>query len=163
MGSGDERRAEPAGEARRRELPTRADFAYFWTLRTRWMDVDVYGHVNNVEYYSYFDTAVNGYLVERAGLDPRRDEVVGLVVETGCTFRQSLNFPETVEIGLRVTKIGTSSVVYEIGIFKEGDPTPSAFGHFVHVYCERASQRPVPIPPAHRRALEALLSGADGA
>jgi acyl-CoA thioester hydrolase len=147
---------EQAGTGERQALPTRQEFAHFVRLATRWMDVDVYGHVNNVEYYSYFDTAVALYLTERAGLNPRTDQVVGLVVETGCTFRRSITFPETIEVGLRVSRLGTTSVSYELAIFKDGEPEPTALGHFVHVYCERATQRPVPIPPRHRAALEPL-------
>src|SRR5687767_13281349 len=115
---------EQAGTGERRALPTRQEFAYFVRLATRWMDVDVYGHVNNVEYYSYFDTAVALYLTERAGLNPRTDQVVGLVVETGCTFRRSITFPETIEVGLRVSRLGTTSVSYQLAIFKDGEPEP---------------------------------------
>ena len=152
---GPEREGE-VGESRRGEGPTRGEYRQFWKIGTRWMDADVYGHVNNVVYYSYFDTAVNGYLTEQAGLDPERADVVGLVVATSCEFKKSVKFPETIEVGIRVRRIGTSSVTYEIGIFKEGDEAPAAFGHFVHVYVDRPTQRPVPIPPAHRDALEKL-------
>lgn len=134
----------------------REEYPYVRRIGTRWMDVDVYGHVNNVVYFSYFDTAVNAYLTEQAGLDPRTSPIVGLVVENGCTFKRSLGFPETIEVGVRVMRIGTSSVTYEIGIFKEDDPAPAAFGRFVHVYCDRATQRPRPIPDEHRRALERI-------
>jgi acyl-CoA thioester hydrolase len=149
-------RASAAGGPSRRRAPTRQDYPHFQNIGTRWMDADVYAHVNNVVYYSYFDTAVNRYLTDQAGLDPSTSPVVGLVVETGCSFKKSIRFPEAVDVGIRVTKIGTSSVVYDIGIFKEDDPAPAAFGHFVHVYVERATERPVPIPPAHREALEKL-------
>lgn len=138
------------------EPRTREHFRHFHRIETRWADVDVYGHVNNVTYYSYFDTAVNAYLIREGGLDPARADVVGLVVETGCTFKKSLTFPEALEVGLRVTRIGTSSVQYEIGIFREGDVEPAALGRFVHVYVERATQRPVPVPPAQRAVLERL-------
>ncbi|MCC7105837.1 MAG: acyl-CoA thioesterase [Chloroflexi bacterium] len=120
------------------------------------MDMDVYGHINNVEYYSYFDTAVNRFLQDEAGLEPRRDQVVGLVVETSCVFKQSLVFPETVDVGVRVDRIGTTSVTYAIGIFRAGESTPAAYGRFVHVYVERATQRSAPIPAAHRAAMERL-------
>ena len=139
-----------------RPTPTRRDYPYFRAVATRWMDVDVYGHVNNVVYYSYFDTAVNDYLVQAAGLVPAADDVYGIVVETGCTYRKSLRFPETVDVGVRVTRLGRTSVTYDIGIFKVGDDDPAAFGRFVHVYVERATQRPTPIPSAHRAALEKL-------
>lgn len=152
----DQRATSSTHEPRRHEAPTRREYPYFRQINTRWMDVDVYGHVNNVVYYSYFDTAVNAYLTEGAGLDPRTDSIVGLVVENGCTFRQSLAFPETIDVGIRVAKIGTSSVIYQIGIFRQDDPTPAAFGYFVHVYVDRATQRPVPIPPVHRAAMEQL-------
>jgi hypothetical protein len=102
---------EQTGTGERRAPPSRRDFAHFVRLGTRWMDLDVYGHVNNVEYYSYFDTAVACYLTEQAGLNPRTDQVVGLVVETGCTFRRSITFPATIEVGLRVTKLGMTSVL----------------------------------------------------
>ena len=150
-----ERAGNPAGRARQ-VAPRRGASRYFRQIDTRWMDADVYGHVNNVVYYSYFDTAVNGYLVEQAGLDPTRADVVGLVVATSCEFKQSVTFPETIDVGISVTRIGTSSVAYDIGIFKHGDEEAAAFGHFVHVYVERATQRPTTIPAAHRDALEKL-------
>ncbi len=115
--------------------------------------MDVYGHVNNVVYYSYFDTAVNDYLVHYAGLEPSTSPVVGLVVETRCTFKQSLGFPETIDVGIKVARIGASSVAYEIGVFKQAGDTAAAFGQFVHVYVDRATGRPVPIPVSHRDAL----------
>jgi acyl-CoA thioester hydrolase len=138
------------------ETRAREHFRHFHRIETRWADVDTYGHVNNVTYYSYFDTAVNAYLLRQGGLDPQRSDVVGLVVETGCTFKKSLRFPEAVDVGLRVSRIGTSSVAYEIGIFREGDPEPAALGRFVHVYVERATQRPTPVPAEQRAALERL-------
>jgi acyl-CoA thioester hydrolase len=120
------------------------------------MDNDVYGHVNNVAYYSYFDTAVNGWLIEQGVLDLAESPAVGLVVETGCTFFSSTAFPETLEAGLRVTKLGRSSVRYDVGIFRAGSHEAAAQGHFVHVYVERTTQRPVEIPDRARRALETL-------
>ena len=148
--------SEAPSEPGRRAAPARGAYRHFRQIGTRWMDADVYGHVNNVVYYSYFDTAVNGYLTEHAGLDPSRADVVGLVVATSCEFKQSVRFPETIDVGIRVRRIGTSSVTYDIGIFKHGDEAVAAFGHFVHVYVERATQKPVPIPPTHRDALEKL-------
>lgn len=139
--------------------PTRADYPLFRTITTRWMDNDVYGHVNNVQYYSFFDTAVNQYMIEAGGLDIRDGEVVGLVVETGCSYRRSLAFPDVVEAGIRVARIGTSSVTYEVGIFRQGEDAVCAFGRFVHVYVDRASNRPVPIPEAARAAMEAIRVG----
>ncbi len=117
------------------------------------MDNDSYGHVNNVTYYSYFDTAVNEHLIRAGGLDIASDPVVGYVVETSCRYRKPLTFPETVDAGLRVVRLGTSSVTYEIGIFRQDDDEPAATGRFVHVWVDRATQRPAPIPPRIRAAL----------
>ena len=135
---------------------TRAGYKHFLTIPTRWMDNDVYGHVNNVVYYSYFDTIVNDYLMRHGGLDDRNGSVVGLVVETMCQYKKSLAFPESVDVGLRVAKIGNSSVRFEIGIFKRGDDEPAAFGHFVHVFVERTVQNAVAIPEGIRCALEKI-------
>ncbi|MDJ1157460.1 thioesterase family protein [Chelatococcus sp. SYSU_G07232] len=140
-----------------RPLPApRSAFRLFRTIPTRWMDNDAYGHVNNVIYYSYFDTAVNAFLVENGLLAITDSPVVGLVVETGCTFFASVAFPEVLEAGLRVDRLGRSSVRYAIGIFREGAEVPAAQGHFVHVYVDRSTQRPVGIPQPVRAALEAL-------
>ncbi|NEX95196.1 acyl-CoA thioesterase [Caulobacter sp. 17J65-9] len=122
------------------------------------MDNDVYGHVNNVVYYSFFDTAVNRWLIEQGVLEPAVSPVIGLVVETGCRFSKSLSFPDRVEAGLRVAKIGTSSVRYEVGLFRAGDPEPAAEGHFVHVYVDRETRRPTPVPADMRKVLEGLLT-----
>ena len=138
-------------------LETRESYAWFVDIPTRWMDVDVYGHVNNVEYYSYFDTAVAAHLIEVGGLDPHNSPVIGLVIETKCLFKKSLLFPIVVNAGLRVVQIGRSSVRYEIGLFREGDDEPAATGHFVHVYVERQSQKPAPIPDERRAAMETLM------
>lgn len=127
-----------------------------WTMiDTRWSDADVYGHVNNVVYYGLFDTAVNRWLIEGGVLDPARSDCFGLVVETGCTYRKPLHFPDRVAAGLRVAKLGTRSVAYEIALHKVDDPEPAAEGRFVHVYVDRATRRPVPIPDAVRRWLQA--------
>ncbi len=123
------------------------------------MDNDVYGHVNNVVYYSYFDTAVNKHLIREGGLDIRRSPVIGVVVETRCRFHQELSFPETVQAGLRVTKQGRSSVVYRIGLFREGEELAAATGHFVHVYVDREARTPVPLPEDVRRVLGPLMDG----
>ena len=136
--------------------PTRADYRRFQTITTRWMDNDVYGHVNNVQYYSYFDTAVNQYLIEEGGLDFLTGTTVGLVVETGCSYRRPIAFPDAVEAGIRVARIGTSLVTYEVGIFKRGEEAVCAFGRFVHVYVDRSTTRPVPIPATARAAMEAI-------
>lgn len=138
-------------------LPTRADYPVIRPIPTRWADNDVYGHVNNVAYYAFFDTAVNGWLIERGLLDPATSPVIGLVVETGCRFLQPLSFPDTIEAGLRVAHLGTSSVRYDIALFRQGADDPAAVGRFVHVHVDRDSRRPVPIPEATRAALATLL------
>jgi len=125
-------------------------------LPTRWKDNDVYGHVNNVVYYSYFDTVINAYLIREGGLDIHRDDVIGLCVESHCAFTASLAFPETVRAGLRVATLGRTSVRYEIGLFGEGSQDPAAEGWFVHVFVDRATRRPVDIPGGVRAALERL-------
>lgn len=135
----------------------RAGYAQLRSITTRWKDNDVYGHVNNVEYYSYFDTAVNAMLIERGLLDPRTSPVIGLVVETGCRFFAPISFPETIDAGVRVAKLGTSSVRYEIGLFKAGEQDPVAEGHFVHVYVDSADRRPTPLPEPLRAFLATLL------
>jgi len=137
---------------------SRADYRHFLIIPTRWMDNDVYRHVNNVVYYSYFDTVVNRYLIERGALDIETSVVVGLVVETQCHYFSPIAFPDTVHAGLRVAKLGTSSVRYEIGIFRNEEAMAAARGHFVHVYVDRASNRPTPLPAALRGALEPLLA-----
>ena len=148
--------ATPMSERPRRSR--RADYRLFRPLATRWMDNDVYGHVNNVVYYSFFDTAVNGYLVEQGVLDIAESPVVGLVVETGCTYFESVAFPQALEAGLAVTRLGRSSVRYAVGIFREGSDEAAAQGHFVHVYVERATQRPVAIPADVRAALSVIAA-----
>lgn len=121
------------------------------------MDNDAYGHVNNVVYYSWFDTAVNAYLVEQGALDIERSTTIGLVVETQCQYFAPLAFPQTIEAGLRVARLGSSSVRYEVGLFAEDEPLTAAHGHFVHVYVDRETRRPVPVPEALRTALTPLL------
>ena len=135
---------------------TRDRYRRFLTIPTRWMDNDVYGHVNNVVYYSYFDTVVNEYLVSSGSLDIERSRVIGLVVETRCRFFRPVAFPDTVDAGLCVARLGNSSVRYEVGLFRNDEEAAAAQGHFVHVYVERASSRPVPLPAALRGALEDL-------
>lgn len=135
----------------------RAAYARFVPLTTRWMDNDVYGHLNNVVYYSLFDTAVNSLLIEAGALDLHGGEVIGLVVETHCNFFESLAFPQRIDAGVRVAHQGRSSVRYEIGLFAEGAELCAARGHFVHVYVDRDSRRPVPALPApYLQALEML-------
>ena len=135
----------------------RADYRAFRTITTRWLDNDIYGHMNNVVHYSLFDTAVNGWLIEQGVLDIHKDSVVGLVVETGCSYFSSISFPDTVHAGIRVAKLGNSSVRYEIGLYRNDGETPAAAGHFVHVYVDRETNRPVPVPPATRAVLEGLV------
>jgi acyl-CoA thioester hydrolase len=138
------------------EENARAGYRHFLAIPTRWMDNDVYGHVNNVVYYSYFDTVINEYLVRRGGLDPHGGAVIGLAVETFCQFHAPLSFPAVIDAGLRVGKLGRSSVRYEIGLFQQGREAPAATGHFVHVFVARATQRPTAIPDPMRAALAAL-------
>jgi acyl-CoA thioester hydrolase len=135
---------------------TRAGFLYFEKVPTRWMDNDVYGHVNNVVYYSYFDTVINRYLIAEGGLDIMTGAVIGLAVETQCHFRRPLAFPQGVDGGLRVAHLGSSSVQYQIGLFAEGEDAICALGRFVHVFVDRATRRPVNIPAPLRGALERL-------
>ena len=135
----------------------RSDYRHFQSITTRWHDNDVYGHVNNVVYYSFFDSAVNTYLIEAGGLDIHAGEVVGFVVSSSCDYFASIAFPECIEVGLRVSKMGNSSVQYELGIFKQGEVQPCATGRFVHVFVDRESNRPVSIPESVRAALTLLL------
>jgi acyl-CoA thioester hydrolase len=140
-----------------RPQPTsRDDYRVFRPIGTRWMDNDVYGHVNNVVYYSWFDTVVNAYLIEQGALDVERGETIGLVVETHCNYFAPLAFPQVVEGGLRVGATGTSSVRYEIGLFAPGEARSAARGHFVHVYVDRVTRRPVPLPAKLLAALAPL-------
>jgi acyl-CoA thioester hydrolase len=135
---------------------TAAAFAYFTDITTRWMDNDVYGHVNNVVYYSFFDTVVNGYLIEKGALDIARSPVIGLVVETHCQYFRPIAFPDSVRAGLSVAHIGKTSVRYEIGLFRNAEDKASAQGHFVHVYVDRTTNRPAPLPDAFKAALTPL-------
>lgn len=146
----------PAKSSGREEPALLKDFPHTLTLSTRWADVDVYGHVNNVVYYSYFDTVVNEHLIAHGVLDPQTSTIIGLVVETRCTYFRSLTFPAPVTAAMRVAKLGSSSVRYEIALFQGDDPQAAAQGHFVHVYVDRASQRPARIPDAVRAVLEPL-------
>ncbi|TCT06028.1 acyl-CoA thioesterase [Aquabacter spiritensis] len=140
-----------------REQPARRDaFPHHLAITTRWADMDIYGHVNNVVFYSFFDTAVNEYLMSRGVLDPQTSRVIGLVVETRCIYFRSLSVPEPVSAGVRVARLGGSSVRYEIGIFQGAPDTACAQGHFVHVYVDRDTRRPVPLPDDLRAALARL-------
>jgi len=137
--------------------PGRATYRHFSGITTRWMDNDAYGHVNNVVYYSWFDTVVNRYLIEAGALDIERSPVIGLVVETHCNYFAPLAFPQPVEAGLRVAHLGGSSVRYEIGLFAPGQALAAACGHFVHVYVDRATRRPAPLPGPLIHTLRGLL------
>jgi acyl-CoA thioester hydrolase len=134
----------------------RSAFPHFLAISTRWKDNDVYGHVNNVEYYSFFDTVINEFLIRSGGLDIHGGPVIGLCVESQCTFKASLAFPDSVDAGLRVAKLGNSSVTYEIGLFRSGDDTLAAVGRFVHVFVDRENRRPIPLPDELRTALEGI-------
>ncbi len=138
-------------------VTTRGDYRVFQRIPTRWNDNDVYGHVNNVVYYAFFDTAVNRYLIEQGVLDIQHGAVIGLVVETSCTYQQPIAFPDVIDVGIRVAKIGNSSVRYELAIFRNDATESAAHGYFVHVYVDRATQRPTPIPAPLRRVLEQLV------
>lgn len=139
---------------------TRADYRVFRHITTRWLDNDVYGHMNNVVHYSLFDTAVNGWMIEQGLLDPATSQTYGLVVETGCKYHAEMGFPDLVHAGLRIAKIGTSSVRFEVGLFRNDDNSASAEGFFVHVYVDRHTRRPTPVDAARRAAFDTLLSAA---
>ncbi len=140
----------------RQKPETRDNYRHFMTITTRWMDNDVYGHINNVQYYSYFDTAVNRYLIDQGVLDIHQGEVIGLVVETHCNFFDSAAFPDDIVAGIRVAHLGSSSVRYEVGLFASNGKKAIAQGHFVHVYVDRKTQKPVAIPADLHSVLSAL-------
>jgi acyl-CoA thioester hydrolase len=143
-----------------REAPeSRERYPHFLNIPTRWMDNDVYGHVNNVVYYSFFDTVVNEYLMRSDVLDIEKSQVIGLVVETQCRYFTPITFPDEVHAGLRVARLGRSSVRYEIGLFKNDDASAAAQGHFVHVYVEREGRKATSLPPELRAALEKIRVG----
>ena len=147
--NGSETRAPP---------PHRSEYRHFLAIPTRWMDNDIYGHVNNVVYYSYFDTVVNHYLIESGGLDIHAGPVIGLVVETLCRYFQPLAFPDRIEAGLRVDSLGRSSVRYAVGLFRSGEDAAAAAGHFIHVYVDRQSRRPAALPEPMRAALQRIAA-----
>ena len=140
----------------RAQPEARTAYRHFTDIATRWMDNDAYGHVNNVVYYSFFDTVVNRYLIDSGVLDVARGTVIGLVVETHCNYFSPLAFPQRVDAGLRVAQVGTSSVRYEIGLFGAESPLTAARGHFVHVYVDRISRKPTPLPAPLTLALQGL-------
>ena len=131
-------------------------YKHFLDIQTRWNDNDMYGHINNAVYYMWFDTLVNNFLIENGLVDPQTSEIIGLVVDTGCQYFAPLSYPETITAGLRAAKIGTSSVRYEIGLFRRSADTPCAEGHFVHVYVDSETRKPKPISARMRTILEAL-------
>jgi acyl-CoA thioester hydrolase len=146
---------DPTPAARPQPRP-RQDFRAFRSIPTRWADNDVYGHVNNVVYYSWFDTAVNAHLIEHGALDIARSSTIGLVVETQCQYFAPLSFPQIVEAGLRVARLGATSVRYEVGLFAQGAELTAAHGHFIHVYVDRVTRRPTALPAALQGVLERL-------
>lgn len=135
----------------------RSAYKAFRMITTRWMDNDAYGHVNNVVYYSWFDTVVNAHLIEQGVLDIHHSQTIGLVVETQCNYFAPIEFPQTVEAGLRVARLGTTSVRYEVGLFVQGERMTAAKGHFLHVYVDRKTRQPVPVPAPLKTVLEKLL------
>ncbi|MFD2231782.1 acyl-CoA thioesterase [Alkalimarinus sediminis] len=141
----------------KKQIDSREAYKVFNTITTRWSDNDAYGHVNNVTYYSYFDTAANCYLIEEGGLDIVNSPAIGYVVSSACEYHSAVAYPDKIEAGLRVDRLGNSSVQYGIAIFKEGEQLAAAQGHFVHVFVDRVTQKPVPIPESIRTALEKIL------
>ena len=139
-------------------IETRDNYKYFHPIQTRWNDNDIYGHVNNVVYYAYFDTAVNMFMVDNAGFDPHHATIVGICPETHCNYHKPVAYPDRLEAGLRIGLLGNSSVRYEIAIFIAGDEEAAATGHFVHVFVDRATRKPLSIPATMRTAMVAILS-----
>ncbi|MFW1925518.1 acyl-CoA thioesterase [Acinetobacter ursingii] len=138
-------------------IKTRDQFHFFLNIQTRWADNDIYGHVNNVTYYSYFDTAANSLLIQHAGFDIRQSPIIGLVVDSACSFFQELSFPDVIEVGVAIAKIGNSSLRYELAIFKQHHVEPSAQGHFVHVFVDRETRKTTPVPDTIRMALKPYI------
>lgn len=142
------------------DLPGRGDFPGWWPMPTRWSDNDQYGHANNVVYYSWFDTAVNGWLMREVGADVRDLPALGLVVETSCRFLQEVGFPDELAVGLAVERVGRSSVTYRLAVFAPDDDRPAAVGRFVHVYVDPGTRRPTEVPDVVRAAVERLTTAA---
>lgn len=140
------------------EIGSRSDYRHFYALDTRWADNDIYGHINNVVYYSYIDSVVNRFLIDEAGLDINAGSIVGFVVSSGCDYLKPAAYPDALQAGLRVDHLGNSSVRYGVGIFRKGEDSPCARGFSVHVFVARPANRPVPLPDTLRRALETLLA-----
>jgi acyl-CoA thioester hydrolase len=141
----------------RKEADRRSDYLHFQDITTRWSDNDAYGHVNNVVYYSWFDTVVNTFLIQAGVLEVETSPVIGLVIETQCNYFSSVAFPDKITAGIRVAKLGNSSVRYEVGIFCEGEDSAAAQGHFIHVYVNRETRQPTAIPDAMRTLLKTIL------
>ncbi|MBC7975024.1 MAG: acyl-CoA thioesterase [Myxococcales bacterium] len=139
------------------ERPALTEYLFHTPITTRWSDNDIYGHINNVTYYSYFDSAANRYLIEVGGLDISRGGVIGLVVESGCTYHAPLSYPTPLVAGMRVDRLGNRAVTYGMAIFAEGETLAAAHGHFVHVFVDRVTRKPVAIPPLLRDALARLV------
>ncbi len=136
---------------------SRQQYAFLFPIQTRWADNDMYGHVNNVTYYSYFDTAANALLIQKAGFDIRSSNIIGLVVDSACSFLQELSYPEIIEVGVAIKKIGNTSLTYDLAIFKQGSNQASAQGHFVHVFVDRQTRKSTPISSEMRDALKCYL------
>ena len=138
------------------KLSKREDYKYIIEIPTRWIDNDVYGHVNNVVYYSFFDTAVNYALIDFGLLDYNKSNIIGLVVETSCTYHQSISFPDIIDAGIKIDRLGNSSVKYNIGLFKKEEDGPCATGYFVHVYVDRENRKPHQLPASFKKKLKNL-------
>ena len=139
------------------EIKNRSEYQFVFPIQTRWADNDIYGHVNNVTYYSYFDTAANALLIQNAGFDIHHSPIIGLVVNSSCNFLQELTYPEIIEVGVAISKIGNSSLTYDLAIFKQNQSTASAQGQFVHVFVDRETKKSTPIPNEMRDALQSYL------
>ena len=142
----------------RKKPPDLNNFPHFWQAATRWDDNDIYGHLNNTVHYKLFDSAVNSFLLDHNLLDFRNGESVYLVVETACSYFAELAYPDNLAVGLRITRLGTSSVTYETGLFREGETQAAAAGHFVHVLVDKASRKPVPIDEVSRAAFQGIMA-----
>ena len=140
-------------------IKQRQDYAFFLPIQTRWADNDMFGHVNNVTYYSYFDTAANALLIQHAGFDPKQSSMIGLVVNSNCQFNQELSYPEVIEVGVAIERIGRSSLTYDLAIFKQGQTEAAAQGNFVHVFVERETRKSTSIPLEMRDALAQFFLG----
>lgn len=141
----------------KKDIPTRSDYKHIYPITTRWMDNDVYGHVNNVTYYSYFDTVANTYLIEQAGLDIRNGKSIGYIVQSQCFYHSGIAYPEKIEGAFKVVRIGNSSVEYGVAIFKQGSDLACAHGGMTHVFVDRETEKPIKIEGDFRKALEAAL------